>query len=343
MQIADAGLVEAGGQLALGEARPARGRDRARVDDQAHAGALEFVDDGGGFRLLVADGEGHAIGACNVPLALRPAALQRQPDAREAEAAEPVEQAGERIGLLVHADPVRVGERGLRDAEQVEDRDDQHQRGVLHQRDELVGHRGQRNANGLRQHDEAGRAPVAEAQRGRGLVLAFGHRLQAAAHGFRHVGGDHQAEPDHGAREAIDADARRHDQRQQDRGEENHRDDRHAAPELDEDHRDHADHRQLRLAPEREQDAERDRDQAGIDRDENGEHQPAPFARLDVAQAEAAGEQPDAERRQHDEGRDRESAAIGERLPRQRRDADDEDRRRRDRRASARPADRART
>ena len=57
MQIADAGLVEAGRKLALGETRPARGRDRARVDDESDAGALELVDDGGGFRLLVADGE----------------------------------------------------------------------------------------------------------------------------------------------------------------------------------------------------------------------------------------------------------------------------------------------
>ena len=60
MQIADAGLVEPGGKLAFGEARPARGRDRARVDHEADAGALELVDDGRGARLLVADGEeGH--------------------------------------------------------------------------------------------------------------------------------------------------------------------------------------------------------------------------------------------------------------------------------------------
>ena len=57
MDVADAGLVESGGKLALGETRAARGRDRARVDDQADAGALEFADDGVGLRLLVADGE----------------------------------------------------------------------------------------------------------------------------------------------------------------------------------------------------------------------------------------------------------------------------------------------
>ncbi len=40
MDVADAGLVETGGKLALGEARPARCRDRARVDDQADLSAL---------------------------------------------------------------------------------------------------------------------------------------------------------------------------------------------------------------------------------------------------------------------------------------------------------------
>ena len=57
MDVADAGLVEPGRKLALGEAGPARGRDRARVDDQADAGALQFADHGVGLRLLVADGE----------------------------------------------------------------------------------------------------------------------------------------------------------------------------------------------------------------------------------------------------------------------------------------------
>ena len=44
MQIADAVLVERGGKLPLGEARLARRRHRARVDQQIDLGALEFVD-----------------------------------------------------------------------------------------------------------------------------------------------------------------------------------------------------------------------------------------------------------------------------------------------------------
>src|ERR1044072_2615553 len=57
MQVADAGLVKARRELALGESGATRGRDRARIDDQSHAGARELVDDGGGLGLFVADGE----------------------------------------------------------------------------------------------------------------------------------------------------------------------------------------------------------------------------------------------------------------------------------------------
>ena len=57
MDIADAGFVERGGELAFGKARPARGRDRARIDQQVDFGALEFVHHRGGLGLLVADRE----------------------------------------------------------------------------------------------------------------------------------------------------------------------------------------------------------------------------------------------------------------------------------------------
>src|SRR5437762_1309823 len=57
MQIADAAFIESGRELALGKAWTARGRDRARIDHETDAGALQFADDGIGFRLLVADGE----------------------------------------------------------------------------------------------------------------------------------------------------------------------------------------------------------------------------------------------------------------------------------------------
>ena len=46
MQIADAGLVEARGKLALGKSRPARGRNRARVDHETDARASQLADHG---------------------------------------------------------------------------------------------------------------------------------------------------------------------------------------------------------------------------------------------------------------------------------------------------------
>ena len=55
MQIGDAGFVERGRQLPLGEARAARGRDRAGIDQKIDLGALELVQDRGGLGLLVAN------------------------------------------------------------------------------------------------------------------------------------------------------------------------------------------------------------------------------------------------------------------------------------------------
>src|SRR3954471_9369589 len=57
MQIADAGHVEACGELALGEAGPARSRYRTCVDEKPNAGAGQLADHGRRGRLLVADGE----------------------------------------------------------------------------------------------------------------------------------------------------------------------------------------------------------------------------------------------------------------------------------------------
>ena len=63
MQIGDAGFVKRRGKLALGKARPPRGRHRAGIDQQLDPGALEFPDHRGGQGFLVADGEerSHAV------------------------------------------------------------------------------------------------------------------------------------------------------------------------------------------------------------------------------------------------------------------------------------------
>ncbi len=57
VQIADAALVERGGELALGKARAARGRDRPHIDKESDLGTRKLVQDGADGRLLVADGE----------------------------------------------------------------------------------------------------------------------------------------------------------------------------------------------------------------------------------------------------------------------------------------------
>src|SRR5690242_20628632 len=57
MQIADAVLVEAGGELALGEAGPARGGHGAHVDDEVDLCVLECAEQVARGGVLVSDRE----------------------------------------------------------------------------------------------------------------------------------------------------------------------------------------------------------------------------------------------------------------------------------------------
>jgi hypothetical protein len=57
MDVADAALVEAGGELVLGETRPPRRGDGTHIDQQLDAGILQFIEHGFRWRLLVTDGE----------------------------------------------------------------------------------------------------------------------------------------------------------------------------------------------------------------------------------------------------------------------------------------------
>src|SRR4051812_40979131 len=79
MQVADTGLVEPGGELPLGEAGAARGRDGARIDDESHAMALEFANDVGRGRLLVADREKGRHGPHMVSAGVRGSVLPFSP------------------------------------------------------------------------------------------------------------------------------------------------------------------------------------------------------------------------------------------------------------------------
>jgi len=57
MQIGNAARIEPGPELVLRETGPARGRDRADVNQQLDAGVLQLVEHGLGGRLFIPDGE----------------------------------------------------------------------------------------------------------------------------------------------------------------------------------------------------------------------------------------------------------------------------------------------
>ena len=67
----------------------------------------------------------------------------------------------------------------------------------------------------------------------RSLTLAGGQGLQTAAYRFRHIGGNDEAEANNSARQPVNVETGWHQQRQQQRRQKNHGDDRHAAPELE--------------------------------------------------------------------------------------------------------------
>ena len=64
MQIRNAALLEARGELVLGKAGAAGGGDRAHIDQELHAGLFEFVEHRLGGRLFIADGE-QLFGFCH--------------------------------------------------------------------------------------------------------------------------------------------------------------------------------------------------------------------------------------------------------------------------------------
>jgi hypothetical protein len=57
VNIGDAALVEACGELVLGKAGPARGGDRTHVDQEFYAGSLQLIEHRFLRRLLIANGE----------------------------------------------------------------------------------------------------------------------------------------------------------------------------------------------------------------------------------------------------------------------------------------------
>ncbi len=122
-------------------------------------------------------------------------------------------------------------------------------------------------------------------------------RLQAAAKHFGEDRGVEQREGDQRAHQPVGLETRRNEQRKHHHGEEQHADQRQAAPQLDEGGARIADHRHFGAAAEREQQAERDR---GRDRpcgDHDVEHDAAPVDGRDGFEARKASGQ---QRRRHD-------------------------------------------
>ena len=168
--------------------------------------------------------------------------------------------------------------------ERVEQRDDRDQRGVLEQADEVVDDAGDRDLQRLRHDDQPHRLPVVEAERVGGLVLAARQGGEAAADGLGDVGRREQRHHDDDAQDDVEVGARRQEDVEQERGDEQQRDQRHAADELDEADADRLDHEQVRAPPEREQDAERQREGDAGDADRQRQREAAELLGADRRQ-----------------------------------------------------------
>ena len=227
--------------------------------------------------------------------------------ARHAEADHEEEQRRQQEGLVIDlAEPVLVGLQQARLAEDVEQADDDDQRGVLEQADEGVDDAGDRDLQRLRQDDQAHRLPVAQTHRLARLVLPLGNRLEAAADHLRHVGRREQRDDDHDPDELIERDLARQEDRQQDDGDEEQGDQRHAADEFDERDREGAHDRHARAPAERQENADGEREHDPGDAGDEVEHEAAELVGADDVEAEPADQQ---ERRDHGIG-EREPAAV---------------------------------
>ncbi|MNF56384.1 hypothetical protein D3C84_378680 [compost metagenome] len=170
--------------------------------------------------------------------------------------------------------------------EQVEQADDDHKAGVLEQGNEGVDDARDHQLQGLRQDHQAHAAPIAKAHGGGGFVLALGDGLQAATHHFGDISRLEQDHPDQCTQQLVEAHAFGQEQRQHHRRHEQHGNQRHAPPELDEGHADHTNRRHLRTAPQCQQDAQRQGAGNTHGSDHQGQHQAAPLAGRHHVQAQ---------------------------------------------------------
>src|SRR3546814_395484 len=127
--------------------------------------------------------------------------------------------------------------------------------------------------------------PFGEAESVRGLGLPDGNRQQAAPDDLGHIGGSEEYERELDARQAVDREIRGHEQRKQDRSEEEHPDQRRSANQLDEDDARPANAAPRRPAAEREEYGQRKRADNREAREQQCDWQAAPLLHRDIGKA----------------------------------------------------------
>ncbi|QTK78568.1 6-Pyruvoyl-Tetrahydropterin Synthase [Agrobacterium tumefaciens] len=259
------------------------------------------------------DGQFFCLGFCHFerPLSFMPGVevpFHEQRITRHAEAEDPEYEACEDIAR--HGGnggrPVRIRLVECDDTEQVEHADDRDQRRVLEQPDEGVDDARNDELQRLWQYDQPRLLPVVQAERIRSFILSLRNGLQAAADHFRHIGGGEQRHADQRAQELVEGPAVGQEQRQHDAGEEQHRDQRDASDDLDEEDAEHLDDRQVRTSAKRQKNAEGQRHRDPEEGQDERDHQAAPELRFHLRQAEdAADKQEKRNEGQDDEERQR--------------------------------------
>src|SRR3712207_640270 len=224
-----------------------------RIAGGASVRAAEATDSPGSRTKLSLMGFGPSS-ALAVAVQLR---LQVLAVLRHGEAEHEVDGAHRQVDLHAEALPRRLDDGRLARRQQVEDADDEHQRGVLEEADEGVHQRRDHQAQRLGQDDEARLLPVGQAERVRRLVLALGQCLQPAAHHLREVGSGEEDDGDLRPQQLVDVHAFREEEREHHARHEQQRDQRHAADQLHIDHAERLDRRQARPTAERDEDRQR--------------------------------------------------------------------------------------
>src|SRR5690606_16312688 len=204
-----------------------------------------------------------------------------------------IDEGDEQVGFGAEAPPGGIGHGRLGRLRQVEDADDDDQRGILEQGDENADQRRNDHLQRLRQYDFTHLLPIAQADGIRALVLALGYGLQTAAHRFGDVRRGKQDDGDLRTQELVDAEAFRQEQRQHDRRHEQQADQGHTAYELDVDDAQGLDGRHVRPPARRQEQAEGKREGNAEGAQDERQRPAAPAVALDIAEPEYPAPQQD--------------------------------------------------